>query len=262
MVFFFIPFATSIFYAFTDVRGEFAWFANFSDVLRNVAFRLAARNSLWFIAVSVPLNIVISFMLASLLHKIKYRKILTLAFMLPLVVPSGAVVFFWNVIFADNGAINSLLFRMGLTTVPWLSTDWSFAIILLVFLFRTIGFNLVLYVAGMSLVPSEYYEAAKVEGAGGFAILRHVTFIYTVPTSFVVLMMSIINSFRVFREIYLLYGPYPHMSVYMMQHFMNNQFVFANLQRLSVTAILLSVVILVLVVGVFTGQRKISDTFS
>ena len=260
-VFFFIPAGVSLFYAFTNTRGNFVWFANFADVLTNMAFRLAARNSLLFLAASVPLNIVLSFLLASLLQNLRHKKILIVAFMLPLIIPSGSVVFFWNALFADNGAINSILFRAGVDTVPWFSTNWAFAIILMVFLLRNIGFNLVLYLSGFQLIPKDYYEVAKIEGAGIFATFRNVTFMYILPTTFLVFMMSIINSFRVFREIYLLFGPYPHQSVYMLQHFMNNQFLFANMQRLSVTTILLSGAVIVLVWGVFSGQRKISENF-
>ena len=261
-VFFFVPAGASLFYAFANTRGEFVWFANFSDVLQNITFRLAAQNSLMFLAASVPLGMVVSFLLALCLQNLRHKKVLIVAFMLPLIIPSGSVVFFWNTLFAYNGAINSILFRAGMETVPWFSTGWSFAVILMVFLFRNIGFNLVLYLAGFQLIPKDYYEMAKIEGAGIFATLRRVTLVYTLPTTFLVFMMSIINSFRVFREIYLLYGPYPHRSVYMLQHFMNNQFLFANMQRLSVTAVMLSGVVVVLVWGVFSGQRKISESFS
>ena len=260
-VFYFIPAVASLFYAFTTTRGGFAGFDNFTDVLTNPAFQLAAKNSAAFIAVSVPLNMLIPFLLASLLRDLKYRNALAVAFMLPMIIPSGAVVFFWNSVFADNGAINSILFRNGMGTVPWLMTDWSFWIILLVFLFRSIGFNMVLFIAGFTRIPKDYYEVARIEGAGVFATFRYVTFIYLLPTSFIALMMSIINSFRIFREIYLLFGPYPHQSVYMLQHFMNNQFLNANMQRLSVTAIVLSSAVVILVWGAFSGQRKIADTF-
>jgi multiple sugar transport system permease protein len=260
-VFFFIPAIVSIFYALTDMRGYFAGLSNFIRVLNNMAFGLAARNSLLFLAASVPLNLIIAFLLASLCQNLRHKKVLIIAFMLPLIIPSGSVVFFWNTLFADNGAINGILVRAGMETVPWFSTNWSFVIILMVFLLRTIGFNLVLFLAGFQLIPKDYYEVAKIEGASAFDSFRHVTFIYIMPTSFLVFMMSIINSFRVFREIYLLFGPYPHQSVYMLQHFMNNQFLFANMQNLSVTATILSVGVIILVWSVFFGQRKISETF-
>ena len=261
-VFFFIPAVVALVYAFTNARGEFVWFANFADVFTNSVFQLAASNSLLFMAVILPLNILIPFLLAVAVRNMHFRNALAVSFMLPLIIPSGAVVFFWNSLFADNGAINSILFQMGFDTIPWLMTDWAFWIIVLIFLFRNIGFNMVLFMAGLTLIPKDYYEAVKLDGAGAFASFRNVTLIYIMPTTFLAVMMSIINSFRIFREIFLLSGPYPHQSVYMLQHFMNNQFLFANMQRLSVTAIALSVGVVVLVAGVFTGQRKLSDSFS
>ena len=260
--FYFIPAGLSLIYAFTDLNNNFVWFRNFTDIFSGMAFGLAVENSFRFIAVSVPLNMIIAFLLASLLQNLRYKKVYAVLFMLPLIVPSSSVVFFWNAIFADNGAINAFLFRRGMDTVSWLHTNWSFLIIMLVFLFKNIGFNMVLFMAGMQFIPQNYYDVAKIEGAGPIATFRHVTFIYLLPTTFLVFMMSIINSFRIFREIYLLYGQYPQQSVYMLQHYMNNQFLYANMQRLSATAVMLSMVIFVLVIGVFTAQRRISDTFS
>lgn len=259
LIFYFIPAIASLFYAFTDVRGDFVWFRNFVDIFTNSVFRLAAGNSLRFLLASVPLNIMLSFLLACALQKLRYKKALVIAFMLPLIIPSGSVVFFWNTLFADNGAINSILFRAGMDTVPWFHTGWAFAIALCVFLFRNIGFNLVLYLSGLQLISPDYYEVAKIEGAGYFTTFRHVTLIYIMPTTFLVFMMSIINSFRVFRELYLLFGQHPNQSVYMLQHFMNSQFINVNMQRLSVSSIALSAAVIIMVLGVFSGQRKLSE---
>ena len=260
-VFFFIPAVATLYHAFTNVRGGFVFFSNFADVFGSAAFRLAARNSLLFLAASLPLGICVPFALASAMQKVRRKQVFVVAFMLPLIVPSGSVVFFWNTLFADNGAVNSLLFQAGMQTTPWFSTNWSFAIVLMMFLFRNIGFNLVLYLAGYQLIDKEYYEVARIEGAGTFAIFRHVTFIYILPTTFLVFMMTIINSFRIFREIYLLFGRHPHQSIYMLQHFMSNNFAFANMQRLSVASTAISIAIMIIVVGIFFGQKKISDTF-
>ena len=261
-IFFFIPAASAVVYALTNSSGGFVWFSNFADVFTNPVFRLAASNSFAFIAVTLPLNMIIPFLLASAIRNMRHKNAFAAAFMLPLVIPSGAVIFFWNSLFTDNGAINKLLFQLGLATIPWLMTNYSFWVIVIIFLFRNIGFNMVLFMAGLALIPKDYYEAARLDGAGGFATFQNVTLVYITPTAFLAFMMSIINSFRIFREIYLLYGPYPQQSVYMLQHFMNNQFLNANMQRLSVTAIALSISIIIMVFGVFTGQRKLSENFS
>ena len=261
MAFYFIPALISLYHGTTGFGGRFVGLANFLDTLRNSAFQLAVANSVRFIGFSVPLNMLIAFMLASMMQRLYNTKKIVIAFMLPLVIPSGASIFFWRNIFADNGFINRILFLRGMETTAWLATSWAFVVILIVFLMRNIGFNLVLFMAGYQLIPRHYYDVAKVEGAKTFQTFRYVTWIYMIPTTFLVFMMSIINSFRIFREIYLLFGPYPHQSVYMLQHFMNNQFVAANMQRLSTTATLLALAIVVLVWGIFQGQRKLSDAF-
>jgi len=256
--FYFIPALVSLIHSFTDAQGHFVWFENFTNTLSNTAFLLAARNTLFFIAASVPLSMLIAFILAAFSRNLRSKKAFTVVFMLPLIIPSGPMVFFWKNLFSDNGLINRILLERGIAPTYWLATPWAFVIVLVVFLFKYIGFNYVLFLSGFHLIPKEYYEVAKAEGAGVFQIFRHVTFIYMLPTTFLVLIMSIINSFKIFREIYLLFGPYPQNTTYMLQHYMNNQFVASNLQRLSVTATVLSVVVLVLVLGLFTAQRKAS----
>lgn len=260
-IFYFVPAAVSLFYAFTDVAGRFVLFANFMDVLTSSAFRLAARNTLLFILISVSLNVAVSFFLASLLQKLRYKKALAVLFMVPLVVPSGATVFFWNAIFSYNGAINRLLLLNGFESVHWFNSDWAFYIVLAMFLLKHIGFNIVLFMAGYQFIPDEYYEIAKIEGAGVFTTFREVTFIYMLPTTFTVLMMSMVNAFRVFRELYLLFGQHPHPSTYLLQHYMNSQFLAANMQRLSTAAFMLSLAVIMLTLGVFTAQRRMADNF-
>lgn len=259
--FYFAPTLYSLFYAFTD-NGSFVWFRNFIDTLSNSVFQSAAKNTLMFMAVCVPLNMILSFWLAGLMQGLKQKKTLAVAFMLPLVIPSGSVVFFWKSIFDDNGLINRILFSRGLETTYWFASPFAFAIVIIVFLFKNIGFNLVLFMAGYQLIPKHYYEVAEIEGARRFRTFRKVTFVYMLPTTFLVLMMSIINSFKIFREIYLLFGQYPYHSIYMLQHYMNNQFAAANLQRLSTSATILSVGVMLLVLVFFSVQRRISDTYS
>jgi len=260
-VFYFAPSLISVYHSFTNVAGDFMWFENFITTARCFAFQTAVSNTVAFMAIVVPLNIFLSFFFASLLQDLVEKKFFAVLFMLPLLIPSGAVVFFWQVIFADNGLVNRLMFLNGAVPVMWFSSNWIFPIIIIVFLFRNIGFNMILFMSGYQLIPKEYYELAKTEGASLFQTFRIITFVYMLPTTFLVFVMTLVNSFRIFRELYLLFGEYPFGRAYLLQHFMNNQFALANLQRLSTSATMLSLVITILVVGLFWGQRKISDSF-
>ena len=261
-LFYFVPALISVYHAFTDVAGRFVFLANFIDIITNSVFQLALRNTVLFIIASVLVTMAFAFMLASLLQRLRYKKALAMIFMIPLVIPSGATVFFWQVIFGDNGFINRLLFLRGMETTFWFATNWTFLIVLLVFAVRHIGFNLILFMAGYSLIPNEYYEIARLEGAGAFAIFRKVTFVYMMNTTFFVLVISIVNSFRIFRETYLLFGQHPHRSVYFLQNFMNAQFLSANMQRLSTTAFMISVGVMVMVWGIFTSRRRIAKIYN
>ncbi|MDO4754451.1 MAG: ABC transporter permease subunit, partial [Bacillota bacterium] len=108
-------------------------------------------------------------------------------------------------------------------------------------------------------IPEEYYETARVEGCSRWYTMRRITLTYIVPTAFMTLLMAIINSFKIFREIYLLFGEYPHASVYMIQHYMNNLFSGANLQKLSAASTIISIAVAVVVMSLYIGQRRIAQ---
>jgi len=133
--------------------------------------------------------------------------------------------------------------------------------VVFVFLWKNVGFNVVLFVAGLNMIPKEYYECAAVEGAGRWKQFRLVTIIYILPAAFLAFVMDFVNSFRAFREIYLLAGRYPDMRIYMLQHFMYNQFANVNYQRLAASSYIVTIAFVLIVVVFFTVQRKISENF-
>ncbi|MCL1873247.1 MAG: sugar ABC transporter permease [Clostridiales bacterium] len=250
VIFFIWPFVVSLGYAFVDkpINGTFVGFKNFLDLFQNRAYRLGLTNILRFIAISVPLNMALSLGLALLINKIKrYKELFSLAFLAPLVIPSGSMVFFWKALFSYDGAINGFLVNVGIGKVNWLDSGLALLVMVIIFIWKNLGFNMVLYLAGLSNIPRDYYEAAQVDGARPWQAFRHITFAQLAPTSVLVLIMSIINSFKVFKEIYLITGSYPHESIYTLQHFMNNMFSSLNYPRLTTAT-----TVLVLIVVVFT----------
>lgn len=259
LLFYIIPYIASYFYAFTDATtGAYVGFMNYKQMLMNESFRLAARNTLVFMLICVPLNIVVPFFLAYALQKNSRRDFFVLAFMLPLVIPSGATVYFWRVIFGSYGVINQLITNLGFEPIAFFQSGFTLFIVAMVFIFKNIGFNMVIFISGLGYIPNEYYEAAMVEGSTWWHSMTRITMIYITPTAFIVLLMSIINSFKIFREIYLLFGDYPHSSVYMMQHYMNNLFSGAVLQRLSAASTMISIIVAIIISLIYVGQRKLS----
>lgn len=256
-----IPYAASWYYSFTSAQGSFSGLKNFADVLGSAAFRTAGWNTLRFLGVCVPLNMLLPFLLAWFLHRSRRQTGLLIAlFMLPLVIPTGASVYFWKAIFGESGCINSLLGLFNVPAVLWFQSDAAVGVVVTAFLFKNIGFNLVLFLAGLGYIPGELYGAAEMDGANDFQIMSRIAVPNLTPTIFMVLLMSIINSFKIFREIFLLFGSYPHTSIYQLQHYMNNQFAAANLQKLSAASTVLSFVIAVLVLGLLRVQRRLTES--
>jgi multiple sugar transport system permease protein len=243
------------------IDGHFVGAANYINLLHNEIFRRAAMNTLRFTCISVPLNMLLSLMLASVLHRVVYwRSPLRIGFVLPLVIPVASVVLVWQVLFGLDGALNGWLVKQGLAPQDWLDSSKAMYILILVYLWKNIGYNMILFLAGLHNIPAEYYEAASIDGAGAIRKWFSITLVYLTPTTFFVFIMSIINSFKVFRETYLLTGEYPHESIYMLQHFMNNMFRTLDYQKLTSASLLMSLIIIVLVFVFYQVERRITNS--
>jgi len=261
LTFYIIPFLISVGYSFLSrpIGGNFVGFQNYIDLIGARSFRLGAWNTVIFIALCVPINMVLSLVLAIFIQKLgRARSLFVLLFLIPLVIPSGSMVFFWRILFEHNGALNGILHTLFGIRVNWLNSGYARFVVMVIFIWKNLGFNLVLFLAGLQNVPKEYYEAANVDGAGYFAKLSRITLPCLTPTLILVLIMSLINSFKAFREIYLLMGDYPHESVYMLQHFMNNMFFSLNYPRLTTATVLLVLAITLLTQFLFKLERSVS----
>ncbi|WP_232242467.1 carbohydrate ABC transporter permease [Paenibacillus sp. GSMTC-2017] len=258
-MFYLIPFVMGVMYSFmSSASGErFAGLSNYRELLASDSFRKAASNTFYFSAVSVPLMLALSLGLALLLNrKIYFRKWLRTSFVLPLVVPVASVIIIWQMIFDWNGALNYALSWFGINRVDWMKTDSARNVVIAVYLWKNIGYNVILFLAGLQQIPKDYYETAQIEGASRFRQFFGITLVYLTTTTFFVVIMSIINSFKVFRETYLLAGDYPHDSIYMLQHYMNNMFVSLDIQKLTAAAALMVCGIMVIVLGLFGMERR------
>ncbi|MBW7473917.1 sugar ABC transporter permease [Paenibacillus oenotherae] len=259
LLFFIIPFGAVVYYSFIDnpVSGKIVGFDNYAALQASGSFRKAFVNSLLFAGVSVPLLFAISLGLSLLLKgKLPFRQSLRTMFLLPLVVPVASVILVWQTLFHWHGAINHYLMEWGLDPVDWMNTRWAFAVMLVVFVWKNAGYNLIIFLAGLSNIPAEQYESASIDGAGAFRQFLHITWPGLSPTSFFVIVMSIVQSFKVFRETYLVAGAYPNDSIYTLQHFMNNMFKSLDYPKLTAAAVLLSIVIGAVVYVLFRMERR------
>jgi multiple sugar transport system permease protein len=249
-LFFSAPFCLSLWYAFINkpTDGSFVGLANFIALFQNQAYRRGLFNTIRFIAVAAPLTMGFSLIIAMMISTIhKRRELFTLLFLVPLVVPSGSMVFFWKSLFAYDGVLNGMIKALGAEKIDWLDTSRAFFVMVLIFIWKNLGYNMVLYLSGLGNIPKDFYEAAWIDGASFRHGFVYITLPSLMPTSVLVLTMTIINSFKIFKEIYLITGTYPHESIYTLQHFMNNQFASLNYPRLTSAA-----TVLVLIIALFT----------
>ncbi|MEK0314691.1 carbohydrate ABC transporter permease [Cohnella sp. 56] len=258
-VFYLIPFAAGLLYSFRNstIGGAFVGFDNYEAVLSSGSFRKAAANTLLFTGVSVPLIIALSLCFAHLLNRRLFiRNWLQTAFVLPLVVPVASIVMMWQVLFDWNGTLNMWLQHWHMGRIDWMKSGGSMAVLTVVYIWKNIGYNIILFLAGLQSIPKDYYETADIEGASGLHKWLHITSVYLTPTMFFVVLMSIINSFKVFRETYLIAGDYPHDRIYMLQHYMNNMFMSLDVQKLTAAAALMVAGILLFVSVMLMTERR------
>ena len=261
-LFFLLPFAICVRYSFTfGVGGAFfAGFENYKDVFSSYAFRLAAANTLRFLAVGVTLNIALSFFTALVIKKgLAGSRLFRYILLLPLVLPIASVVMVVQVFFADAGIINHWLASMGVPLAQWLEGPNAFYVLLGLYLWKSFGYTVILLLSGLNVIPEEFYQTAAIEGAGSVQKLVSITLPMMAPHFFLAVVMGIVNAFKSYREAFLLGGKHPHDSIYMIQHFLNNNFENLNYQRLSVAAIMLFLVLLLLLCGLYILQNRYKE---
>ncbi|MCR8643170.1 sugar ABC transporter permease [Paenibacillus sp. N1-5-1-14] len=257
-IFYIIPFFQSMFYSFKDEFGTGGLtFGNYQDLFASASFQKAANNTFIFTITSVPIIVILSLGLALLLNqKVFIRNWLRTSYVLPLVVPVASIVLIWQILFDWNGSINAILTFFGVDRIDWMKSEYAKYVIILIYVWKNIGYNIILFLAGLQNIPDQYYEIANLEGASPARKFFGITLIYLTPSTFLVILMSILNSFKVFRETYLVAGAYPHDSIYMLQHYMNNMFLSLDIQKLSAAATLMAFVILVLVFILFRVEKS------
>ncbi|MDR2600622.1 MAG: sugar ABC transporter permease [Oscillospiraceae bacterium] len=257
--FYIIPFFIVVYYAFIDnpLRGNFVFLDNFIALFQNRAFIQASTNTFTFAITAVPLAVVLSLLIALMLEaRIPLRSQFRTFFLSPLMVPVASVVLIWQVLFHPSGAVNELIMLFGATGVDWMLSDHNQLVVVILFLWKNLGFNMILFMAALSNIPKEILETADVEGAGPIRKLFYIKMRYLSPTLLFVTIFSLINSFKVFREVYLLTGDYPYEGLYMLQHFMNNVFRFLDYQRLAAAAIVMTIAMVIIIAILFIAEHR------
>lgn len=259
-LFFVLPFFVVIYYSMIDnpISGEFVFLENFHSLLTNRAFKMAVENSLTFSFVAVPLVIVLSLGVAFLLDKnIPGKSRIRTAFLSPMMVPVASVILIWQVLFHYNGLVNEFVLSLGGDKIDWLKSDYAPIVIVVLFVWKNLGYNMILFMAALANIPKGVIEVAELESATKWQIFWHLKLRYLSSSILFVTILSLINSFKIFREVYLLTGDYPYESLYMMQHYMNNMFHSLDYQKLSAAAIIMSLFMIVLIGILFFAENVV-----
>lgn len=258
-LFYLLPFLVIIAYSVEDnpITKNFVGIANYIRILQNDAFKLASWNTIKFSLMAVPLAVIISLLMALLLDQSiplasKFRTI----FLSPMMVPVASVILVFRVLFDYNGAINEIIRFFGGANIDWIKSNYAPFVILALFLWKNLGYNMILFLAGLGTIPKELMEVAYLDSSNAFKLFFKIKIRYLSPTILFVTIMSLINSFKIFREVYLLSGNYPHGSVYTLQHFMNNMFESLDYQKLSSGAILMCLVMIVIIGILYLAENK------
>ena len=253
-VFFILPFGVVVYYSMIDgvASKNFVFLENFKRLFQNSAFRMASINTLKFSAMAVPLAVVLAMALALMLEcRIPMKSQFRTFFLSPMMVPVASVVLIWQVLFNYNGTVNEFLMLFGAKRIDWLQSEYSMIVVLLLFLWKNLGYFMILFMAGLANIPKALLEVSDVEGASAAYKFFNIKLRYLSPTVLFVTILSLINSFKVFREVYLLTGDYPYESLYMLQHFMNNTFRSLDYQKLSAAAVVMALVMVVIIAILF-----------
>lgn len=238
-IFFALPYLRVLYYSLIDnqFRRNFVGLGNYIKTLQNEYFQLALRNSLLIIGICVPMLILLALIISlALSFGIRKLSVMRTAFVLPMVIPTASIVLVWQTIFTDTS-----------TVLP----------VYLLFIWKNIGICVILLTAAFTSIDNSIFEAAGLDGAGKLALHRTISVPMIAPTILFVALLSIVNSFKIFKESYLLFGTnYPPDHSYTLQYYMNNNFLKLDYQSLATSAVLTSMLVFLLVMGGLALQRR------
>lgn len=229
---------------------QFIGLANYIRLLtRDTTFRKVLWNTVYFTGVSVPLGTVLALTLALLLNQ-KLRGVLVYrtVYFLPVISSMVGVALVWQWLYnVEYGLINQFLFTLGITGPKWLaSTRWAMPAVIIMSVWKGLGYNMVIFLAGLQDVPEFLYEAAELDGANGWQKLRNVTLPMLQPTTFFVIVMSIIGSFQVFDQVFVMTSGGPARATSVIVHYLyQNAFQYFEMGYASAMAYVLFAIIFV-----------------
>jgi multiple sugar transport system permease protein len=265
LVFTMIPIGVGIGMSFFKWDGAndpaFIGLANFARMFTDSKFQNALQVTFLYTALTVPVTIVLSLLVASLLTaNIRFTTLYRSIFFFPYIASIVAVAIVWQFLYhAEMGPINEFLRSTGMAEPPrWTSSkDTALIAVAIMNTWRSVGYYMVLYIAGIVGIPAVYYEAAAVDGANVWQKFRHITLPMLSPTTFFIVIISIINSFQSFTPIYVMTGGGPGTATQVLVYRIYEEaFVLSNFGYASAMAFVLFLIVLLFTIFQFRWQEK------
>lgn len=262
-----IPAAVSISMSFCDWTGAgfkgFVGLANYAEMIKNSTFQISIRNSMIYALATIPTTLVLSLLVSVVMNRpIKGIGIFRAIYFWPYVTAVVALAAVWNMLFnPDMGLVNQFLQGIGLPGefLPrWTaSTTWSLPTVILAQIWKSIGYYMVIFLAGLQTIPRELYEAAWVDGASRYKSFWMITIPMLTPTIFFVLIMLTIAAFQVYEIVAVMTAGGPGRSSYVIaMHIYRSAFVDNRFGYASAVAMVLFVIVAVLTLIQFKGEKK------
>ena len=261
LIFYGIPFVGGIWYSVTDgtFANNFVGFDNYVSVWNNPMFQMGLKNTMELSLICAPLLFLLSFLLAAGLHRIRpaggfFRS----SVLMPYLMPSSAILIIWLLWFDFGGPVNRMLTLLGGTRVNWMLGAELRLPVALLFLWKNLGFCVVIFMSALQSIPESLYEYATLEGASFLRQTFSITLPLAVPSAFLVAILSFVNAFRIFKEVYFIAGAYPDDPeyIYTLQNYMNNMYSKLNYQNVTTAAYIFAVIVFVLFGLLFLSQRQ------
>ena len=259
LMFYVVPFFGGIWYSLTDgsYQNAFVGFQNYLNVWQNQMFQLGLRNTMELSLICAPGLFLLSFVLSAALHQIRpagafFRN----SVLLPYLMPSSAVLIIWLLWFDYGGPVNQLVTLLGGERVSWMQGEALRTPVILLFMWKNLGFCMIIFLAALQAIPESLYEYATLEGASFLRQTFTITLPMIVPSAFLVFILCWINAFRIFKEVYFIGGAYPEEALYTLQNYMNNMYGKLNYQNVTTAAYSFAVIVFALFGLLFFLQNR------
>lgn len=242
------------FYSYSplSIHNPFTGLKNYNQLLGDSVFIKSVKNTLQFVFIAVPANLVTTLLIAVGINKVRsrfLRNTLRTMFFLPTIAPVSAAALIWATMYNTNGGLfDTILQSVGLPSVNWLGDPHVAMIsIIITTLWADIGYNIVIFMAGLDAIPATFYEAAAIDGAGRWRMFRHITLPLLSRTSLFVTVMTVISYFQVFTQAQVMTNGDPQNSTRVLTlHIYTTAFQYMDMGYASAMATILLLIIFVI----------------